>query len=348
MTKPTLLLLWLAMFAASGAFSACAENWPCWRGPRGDGTSADRAITAWDGVTGDNIVWKTPIPGGGHASPIVWEDRVFQTTYLPDSNARTLLCIDRASGRTLWRKTVVISPEESKHDRNSYASGTPATDGELVFVTFLEVDGRATAPALNVSAPRMITPGKMVVAAYDFAGNQRWLIRPGDFVSVHGYCSCPVLFENLVIVNGDHDGDSYLVALDKSTGNVVWKTPRRHKTRSYVTPIIRRIDGQPRLVLSGSRCVAAFDPRDGKLLWSVDGPTEQFVASMVFDGDHFFVVGGYPTHHVMAIRPGGVGDVTQSHVAWHVRNAKSYVPSPVVVDDYLIVADDRGTAGCFA
>ena len=114
---------------------------------------------------------------------------------------------------------------ERKHRLNSYASSTPATDGESVFVTFL--DGT-----------------RMMVAAYDFSGKRRWEARPGEFHSVHGYCSSPVLFEDLVIVNGDHDGDAYLVALDRESGKTVWKTQRENKTRSYSTPIIRRIDGR--------------------------------------------------------------------------------------------------------
>ncbi|MBW3543333.1 MAG: PQQ-like beta-propeller repeat protein, partial [Planctomycetes bacterium] len=166
-------------------------------------------------------------------------------------------------------------------------------------------------------------------------------------VSAHGFCSSPVLWGDLVIVNGDHDGDSYVVALDKATGEVAWKSPRRYKTRSYVTPLVREIGGRPELVFSGSKCVVGLDPRDGSTIWSIEGPTEQFVASMVDDDEKFYMAAGFPTHHVLAIRPGGTGDVTDTHVAWHSTEAKCYVPSPVVVGKYLLVADDRGTANCF-
>ncbi|HID21196.1 MAG TPA: hypothetical protein EYP14_02195, partial [Planctomycetaceae bacterium] len=312
------VLLAVCCVSVVTAPAARAENWPCWRGPRGDGSSLERNVPLhWDGRTGRHVVWKTAVPGEGHASPIVWGERLFTVSCLLETKERLLLCFDRRTGRLLWRRTVITSPLETKHPLNSYASSTPATDGQLVFVTFLEVSGERV-PARNVSRPREITAGRIVVAAYDFDGNRKWITRAGQFASVHGFCSSPVLFEDLVIVNGDHDGDSYIVALEKATGRIVWKTPREYKTRSYVVPLIRRIGGVPRLVLSGSKCVAAFDPRTGRRIWKVRGPTDQFVASPLFDGRYFFIVGGFPTYHAMAIRPGGSGDVTDTHVAWHV------------------------------
>jgi outer membrane protein assembly factor BamB len=324
-----------------------AEDWPAWRGPRGDGSSlASRVPLEWDGRSGSNVAWKTEIPGTGHGSPIVWEDAIFLVTCLPESQERRLLRVDRRSGAIQWQRTVITAPLETVHARNSHASSTPATDGQRVYVTFLEVDG-STVPATNVSVVRPVTPGKIVVAAYDLEGQELWKVRPGAFVSVHGFCSNPVLHENLVIVNGDHDGDSYLVAVDRATGETVWKVPREHRTRSYVTPLLREIDGRMQLVLAGSHHVAGYDPRDGTRIWKVDGPTEQFVASLVYDGRHVFLAAGYPTHHVMAVRPDGSGNVTDTHVTWHVTNARCYVPSPIILGRYLLVPDDRGTANCF-
>src|SRR5262249_17839617 len=153
-----------------------------------------------------------------------------------------------------------------KHSLNSFASSTPATDGNLVYVSFLEV-GDKTIPAPNVGTPRKITPGQMVVAAYDFAGQQKWIVRPGAFISAHGYCSSPVLDKDLVIVNGDHDGDAYVVALNKDSGQTVWKTPREHRTRSYVTPIIREAGGRTQMVFSGSMSIVSLDPNTGSRHW---------------------------------------------------------------------------------
>jgi outer membrane protein assembly factor BamB len=345
MSKFAPLFLVLALL---GAASAQGENWPGWRGPRGDGSSLEKDVPVrWDAVKGENLVWKVPLAGSGHAQPVVWEQRIFLAACNTESKERTLQCLDAATGKTIWERSVVTAPLETKHALNSFASSTPVTDGKLVIASFLEVDGR-TVPAPNVGAPRPITPGKMVVAAYDFDGNQKWLVRPGDFVSAHGYCASPVLFEDLVIVNGDHDGDSYIVALDKKTGKTVWKEKRDYKIRSYVTPLIREIYGRTQMVFSGSKHIISLNPRDGSRHWSVEGPTEQFVASMVYDGKLLFMACGFPTYHVMGIRPDGKGDVTDSHVAWHETNAKCYVPSPVVVGGFLLVADDRGTVNCFA
>ena len=327
--------------------SVSAENWPGWRGPRGDGSSLEKNVpTSWNGETGENILWKVAVPGAGHASPVIWEDRVFLVSCFEETQERVLISLERDSGRELWRRTVFKAPLETKHNLNSRASGTPVTDGELIYVTFLQVDG-STVPAPNVGNNRPVTPGVMVVAAYDFEGNRQWTVKPGEFISAHGYSSCPVLYKDSLIVNGDHDGKGYVVALDKRTGQTKWKVLRKHGIRSYVTPIIREVAGRTQMVMSGSQSVVSYDPTDGSKHWEIEGPTEQFVASMVFDGKLFFMACGFPTHHVLGIRPDGKGDVTDTHVEWHATNAKCYVPSPVVVGKYLLVADDRGTANCF-
>lgn len=343
--------IWMfAMLASTEMVSnVLAEDWPGWRGPRGDGTVAETNVpTVWDATTGKNILWRSEIPGTGHSSPIVWKDRVFLTTCLEAEQERLLLCLDARDGRELWRRSVLTSPLESRHQLNSYASGTPVTDGRLIYVTFMQVEGDEKILAPNVGAPREITPGSILLAAFDLDGNEKWRVTVGEFISAHGFCSCPVLYDDLVILNGDHDGESYLVALNKSTGQEVWRASREYGVRSYVTPIIRKVDGKDQLVLSGSMHVSAFEPADGRRLWKVEGPTEQFVASPVFDGQRFMLAAGFPTHHVMAIDPSGSGSPNESQVAWHVdKYVKCYVPSPVLVGNRLFVADDRGTASCF-
>ena len=138
---------------------ATADNWPCWRGPRGDGTVHEQNVpVSWDGETGRNIAWKVPVPGTGHASPIVWGDRIFLVTCIEDKEQRVLLCLDRRNGKTLWQQVVLKSVLETKHRLNSFASGTPATDGKTVYVTFLVVDGHEV-PAPNVGTARPVTPG---------------------------------------------------------------------------------------------------------------------------------------------------------------------------------------------
>lgn len=323
------------LFATTGTR---AENWPQWRGPRGDGVSRDAAPLAWDGPSGQNVRWRISLPDRGHSSPVVFEQRVFVTGCDEQDHSRTLSCFDRQSGELLWRRTVLQAPLERKHSLNSFASGTPATDGRRVYVTFLAPD---------FSSVNERTPGDMVVVAYDFEGREVWRVKPGRFASIHGYCSSPVLFENTLIVNGDHDGDGYLVALDLETGKTVWRINRPNNTRSYVTPIIREFAGRTQLVLSGSKSISSYDPRSGNLWWYTDGPTEQFVASPVDNGELVFVTAGFPEHHIVAIRPDGSGNVTESHVVWHVEKNCSYVPSPIIVGDYLLVVTDNGIGRCF-
>ena len=309
--------------------AARGENWPCWRGARLDGTSLEKNIPMhWSGAS--NVAWKTTLPGVGHASPIVWEDKVFTVTALPETQARVLLCLDRKSGKILWQQTVITSPMEAKHPLNSHASSTPATDGKLIYVAFLDQK-------------------EMVVAAYDFDGKQQWLVRPGAFASKHGFCSSPILYKDKVIVNGDHDGESYIVALSRADGRTLWKTPRENHPRSYCVPIIRDLAGRTQMILSGDKCVASYDPNDGSRHWIIDGPTEQFVASIVYNpkADLLFVTGGFPDHHLLAVKPDGTGNVTKSKIVWRTNKGAAYVPSPISEGDYFLVVSDSGVAHCF-
>jgi outer membrane protein assembly factor BamB len=127
----------------------------------------------------------------------------------------------------------------------------------------------------------------------------------------------------------------------------LWKVNRPNHTRSYVTPLIRQIDGRWQLIMSGSKCVSSYDPRDGGLHWMIDGPTEQYVASIVYNGQLLFMTCGYPEHHMLAIRPDGQGNVTDTHVAWRTSKGASYVPSPIAAGDYFLVVSDDGIASCF-
>jgi outer membrane protein assembly factor BamB len=319
---------WLIL-AMMAPLAVGAENWPCWRGPRLDGTSVESTVPVqWSAAS--NVVWKTELPGIGHASPIVWNDRLFTVASIAEKQARDLLCLDRTEGRILWQKTVVNSPLEKKHSLNSHASSTPATDGKLVYVAFLDRN-------------------EMVAAAYDFAGSQKWLVRPGGFSSMHGFCSSPILYKDLVILNGDHDGDGYIAALRKTTGEIVWKIERPNKMRSYCAPLIREMAGKTQMVLAGSKCVASYDPANGQLHWIIDGPTDQFVASPVYSEKTgmVYITGGYPDHHILAIKPDGSGNVTKTKIVWRTNRGVAYVPSPIIEGDYFLIVSDSGVAHCF-
>jgi outer membrane protein assembly factor BamB len=341
-----LFVAFVSFEVTSGLLSplaALAENWPGWRGPRGDGSSLEPAVpTVWNGETGQNIAWKAAIPGTGHSSPVVWQDRVFLVSCVTSSGSenadRVLFCLDRKTGSILWQKTVLQAPLEKKHTLNSHASGTPATDGQLVYVSFLAPD---------FASLKERTPGDLVVAAYDLAGNLKWQVKPGRFASVHGFCTSPVLFEDKVIVNGDHDGDGYIVALARSDGHEVWRIARPYNTRSYVTPIIRELAGRTQMILSGSKCVASYDPRTGVQHWLMDGPTEQYVASLVDDGRFVYLTAGFPDKHILAIQPDGSGQISDEKIVWRTTRNCSYVPSPIICGDYFLITSDEGIGSCY-
>jgi len=298
------------------------DDWPCWRGTTGDGICTETDVPVkWSG--NENIAWKTPIPGKGHSSPIVSAGRIFVTS-ADKKNARTLMSLDAKTGEVLWTKTVLKAPPEKINYLNSRASSTPAADGKHVFVTFLNVQ-------------------EMFVACYDFDGKEIWRKTPGRFTAKHGYCSSLLLYKDLVIVNGDQDAKgkdtAYIVALEKATGKERWRIDRPNRVRSYVPPVVFNAAGKDQMVLSGSKCTASYDPKTGKRHWIVKGPTEQFVASMVYTDDVFCITGGFPTLHTLGITPKG-------KVLWHKRKETSYVPSPIAAGKYFFVVGDKGSISC--
>lgn len=309
---------------------ASGADWPQWRGPRGDGTTLDSGYPVnWSGS--ENVAWKTEIPGRGHASPIVVGDKIFTVSAIKETEERVLVCLDRKNGKILWQQAVLKSPMERVHTENSHASATPASDGEKVFCSFL--DGN-----------------EVLVAAYDLQGKQLWTRKPGVFSSVHGFCSTPIIYRDTIIVNCDHDGDGYIVALARKDGSERWRIERPNKTRSYCAPLIRTVDGKDQMVLSGSKCIASYDPATGKQLWIMDGPTDQFVASPVYHEKTrlFFFTGGFPDHHLIAIRPDSSGNISNTdRIAWRSVRGVAYVPSPLAEGDWFFITDDRGFAHCF-
>jgi len=327
MRRP-LLATWALVYAA--VLPAAAEPWPSWRGPRADGTSTETQVPLrWSEE--QNVLWKAPVPGRGHSSPIVWGDRVFVVTCDERKKERTLLCLGAADGKERWRRIALKSPLERKNRLNSYASSTPATDGKHVWASFFEWPDR-----------------KVWIVCYDLDGKEVWRKSPGVLRAVHGFCSSLLLHEDMVILNGDQDAEAYIVALDKATGAERWRADRPNRTRSYCPPVIFELAGKKQLVLSGSKCIASYDPDTGRQHWVVDGPTEQFVASLVHAQGMLFVTGGYPTLHLVGIDPGGTGNVTKSHVRWHVRKNASYVPSPIAHGEHFFVVSDKGVASCLA
>jgi outer membrane protein assembly factor BamB len=309
-------------------FTGNAENWPQWRGPSGDGISGETDVPVkWDSISG--VIWKSKVPGIGHASPIVWDDYLFTFSALTETNEKVLLCYDCKTGKLRWQKTVIKSPFEGKHNDNSFASGTPATDGKQIYVSFLDGDD-------------------VVAAAYDFSGNQQWISRPGKFSSPHGFSCSLVLYQDKVIINGNSLGASFLAALSITDGKTVWKVPHNNPAHSFSTPIFINYQGKIQLIFLGNKEVGSYDPDNGDRNWYVRGPSEDFCSSPVYSqkAGLVFISSAWPQRHLLAIRPDGKGDVTESHVAWRATEGAFYVPSPICVGDFLISTMTNGTVYC--
>lgn len=318
-----LLLLTVNIFSVTQA-----QNWPGWRGPNGDGTSVETNLpTEWDSVT--NVIWKSPVPGIGHSSPIIWENKLFITSALPETQEKILLCYDNKKGDLLWQKIVVKDTLETKHADNSYASGTPATDGKLVYLSFLDIDD-------------------IVVAAYDFEGNQVWLQRPGKYLSPHGYSCSPVLYEDKVIINGISKGDNFFAALSKTDGHIIWKKVQEKLSHSFSTPYFRKMAGKMQLILLGNSEVGSFNPDDGSRYWFVSGPSDDFCSTPVYNEKNglLLVSSAWRQRFLMAINPDGYGNVTDSHVVWKTTRGAMYVPSPISTGDYLYTTMTNGRVHC--
>ena len=271
---------------------------------RGDGTSQETGVPTPD--ASENIAWKNlELPGRGHASPIVWLDRIFLVSCLEDRHDRVLLCLDG-----------IQRPHPLATDRHQRPAGAQAPPQQLRF----EHPGHRRQPGLR-ELPRRREDAR---GGLRLRGRQQWLVRPGEFHSRHGYCSSRVVRE-ILLVNGDHDGDSYLVALDRARADGVeihagkqdpqlLRADRPRDRRPHADGALRQqVRGQLR-------------PAHGSRHWIIDGPTEQFVASMVYNGKLLFLTAGFPQHHILAIRPDGHGNVTDTHVVWRTTKGCSYVP----------------------
>jgi outer membrane protein assembly factor BamB len=320
-----LIILFLTI---TGVSDSLAQNWPGWRGPNGDGTSTETDLPVrWDSIT--NVSWKVEVPGIGYSSPVVFNDRLFITTAIKKTQEKILLCYDSRNGKALWQRTVIKSPFEGKHDNNSHASGTPATDGTRIIVSFLNGND-------------------VVVAAFDYSGKQLWLQKPGTFESPHGYSCSPLLFEDKVIINGSSQKNPFIAALSKTDGKVLWKVNHERPSHSFSTPIIRKLAGKTQLIFCGNREIASYNPNDGTKYWYVSGPSEDFCSSPVYNEKTglILVSSAWPQRILVAIKPDGSGDVSNSHVVWQKREGAYYVPSPVYMDNYLFTTMTTGRLHC--
>lgn len=321
------------------------DNWPQWRGPRGQGVSEEKNLPLeWSPTK--NIKWKAAIPGRGHSSPIVWGNRIFVTTAVegavipgavaakhvinnqvvkfPDtvgadrSHALKLICVDAETGKIVWERTVYEGRVyDDRQKANSYASSTPATDGRYVYAFF----------------------GAEGLYCYDFEGNQIWKASLGGVAKMgYGEGTSPVIFENLVILQVDTEmGEaSYIAAF--ANGKQIWKTPRKNRA-SWSTPVIVRGSQRNELIASGAESVTSYDPATGKELWQTEGLISHAIPTSLVGDDMVFVYAGSHDKRGYAVRPGE----NTKRILWRHDKGTAYVSSGVLYDGTIYLTTDSGT-----
>ncbi|HTK76838.1 MAG TPA: PQQ-binding-like beta-propeller repeat protein, partial [Gemmataceae bacterium] len=324
--------------AAADRVGDAQDNWPQWRGPLGTGVAPNaRPPLEWDDTK--NIRWKKELPGKGHSTPIVWGDRIFLTTAIPygepvpprlparpgahDNLSLTrhhefaVLAVNRRDGAILWQRTVHKGlPHEAGHVTASLASASPVTDGERVYAFF----------------------GSYGLYCLDADGKLLWQKSLGQMHSKHGHGegSSPALYGETLIVNWDHEEQSFVVALDKRTGEQRWRVSRPEDT-SWATPIVVEHAGNAQVVVPGTNRVRGYDLADGTVLWECGGLSSNIVASPVTANGFVYAGSSYDTRNLLAIRlDGAKGDITGTkQVVWSRTRGAPYVPSPVLYGDSL-------------
>ncbi len=327
MTSPRMACL--VLLALAGA-DAAAQDWSRFRGPNGTGISDSKNIpVTW---TEKDFKWRVKIPGESHSTPVVWGDHLYIES--ATGTDRMLLCIQKSNGKEVWSKKYPMPADpRTKHKFNSFASSTPAVDAERVYGLFAE-------------------PGNFFVRAWDHSGKEVWNANLGPFNGGHGLGASPVVFDGKLIVTNDQDGASFIVALDVKTGKEIWKCPRQNKDQgtAYGTPTILERKGMPTQILTTSAVhgISSIDAKTGEMLWEAKVFDKRAVSSPVVAGD--LVLGscgaGGGGNYVAAVRLGGKGDVTTSHLAYTVKESAPYVPTPLVRGDRIYWISDDGIASC--
>jgi len=321
---------WAAIAIICWASRASAENWPGWRGPMRTGISGETALPLqWSQREG--VLWKTALPGSGISNPIVWEDRVFVTSSEgPQQDELRLICLARDDGRELWRLQLWGSAPTLYHaTKSSMASASPVTDGEHVFAFF----------------------GTGDVVCVDFDGGLVWqrslASEYGAFENRFAASSSPLLYHDLLLLQCDHYGPSYLLAIDKATGADRWKADRPDVWLSWASPQLSPTGkgDEHELLVSGSHRLDAYDPLSGEKLWTVRGMGRECIPTPVFGRGLIYATSG-PNALTLCIRPGGRGDVTDSHVVWSNPRGVPFVPSAILVGDDYYLVDDKGIGTC--
>jgi outer membrane protein assembly factor BamB len=303
-----------------------AKYWSRWRGPSGQGHVGGTNYTdTWS--TKEHVKWRALVPGEGHSSPIVWGDNIFLTTSTDGGAKVSLLAFKRSDGTRLWQTVVPSSGVEHVYWKNSRASATPTTDGERIYASF----------------------GTHGLAAFDFSGKIVWHRQMGQLANYHGSAGSPVLYKSKnasapdrIFLFQDHDGSatlrSFVAAFDAKTGKTIWWKDRA-ETVGWGTPVVIQAGDRDELVVSSQRRIHSYSPETGEELWTVRGNTFEVIPTPVVGHGFVFCSSGRagPT---FAIRPGGKGDVTTTHVAWTSPRGSPFVPSGMVHGDLLYLVND--------
>jgi outer membrane protein assembly factor BamB len=333
--KGKLVFLLAGCCLALAVWPAAADNWPRFRGPNGTGVTADPNVPLqWNDKEG--VAWKTPLPGTGNSSPVVWGEHVFVQSATEDGKERMLLCLSAADGKILWSRSIPGVPFKFVNKYNTYASCTPAVDGERVYNIFWDGVGET-------------------VHAYDFKGNLLWQYNLGPFKSQHGAGASPIVYDGKVIINHDQDGAAVVIALDAKTGKPVWQAKREGVRVCYSVPFLLERPGEPvQLIVASTPGITAYNPADGTELWTYhwtfSGMRLRTVGSPLYHQGLIFATSGDGSglRHMIAVKAGGKGDVSQTHLAWQSQDRAllPYVPTILAHGDHLYYVNDAGLACC--
>ncbi|HEV3006120.1 MAG TPA: PQQ-binding-like beta-propeller repeat protein, partial [Pirellulales bacterium] len=317
-------ILAIVIFAIIASGTAAADEWPQFRGPAGDGHANQQGLPlTWS--ESEHVVWKLPIAGLGWSSPVIRDGRIWLTTALDDGRSLRAVCVDAKQGQVVRDVEVFhLEVPAPVHRKNSHASPTPILEGRRVFVHFGD-NGTAC----------LADDGKVIWRNVDL-----------KYAHGHGPAGSPVLYHDLLIASCDGTDVQYVVALDKNSGTIRWKTARVG-AMAYSTPLVITVAGRDQVVSTGGEWVVAYEPATGEELWRARyAGGYSNVPRPVFGKGLVFVASGYDTPWLYAIRPDGRGDVSGSHVAWKLQKGAPLNPSPLLVGDELYLVDDKGIASC--
>jgi outer membrane protein assembly factor BamB len=353
------VLLSLASIGAGPVGNAPSgdADWPRWRGPYETGMARGDAPTTWSDTK--NIKWKVSVPGRGHSSPVLWGDQIFITTAIPigaasevgqpasaasDGTRRggaaggagpmvdhkfDLISIDRRTGKVLWERTAkVAKPHEGYHRLyGSFASNSPVTDGKHVIAYF----------------------GSRGIFCYDLKGKLIWEKDLGVRMTMRlgfGEGTAPVLHENALILNIDHEGEDVIVVLDKNTGKELWRA-NRDEPSNWAAPLVVDVQGRKQVVVSATNKVRSYDLKTGEVIWECAGLGTNTIPAPVRQGDMIYVMSGHREPNLLAIKLGRKGDLTGTDaVVWTNNRGNSYTASPVLHDNKLYFVTDSGMVSC--